>query len=154
MTCALRPEYATWTWFGRGPDENYRDRNTGTPVGRHTGPVTKLWHPYVTPCETANRTDIRWSEFTDAAGRGLRVRATDGQHLEMAAYPFDQSDLENNSHPTDIPLRDHVTIQITHKQMGIGGENSWGAWPLKKYQLPADDGTEYTCTYELAPIGF
>jgi len=154
MTCALPPEYSTWTWFGRGPVENYCDRLTGAPVGRYTGQVTKLWYPYVKPGETANRTGIRWSEFTDPSGRGLRVRSADTQHLEMAAYPFDQSDLENKSHPTDIPLRDHVTIQIAHKQMGLSGENSWGALPLKKYQLPATDGAEYTYTYDLAPVGF
>jgi len=152
MTCAIAPEYATWTWFGRGPVENYCDRHTGAFVGRYSGLVTKLWHPYIVPGETGNRTDIRWSEFTDAAGRGLRVRATGGQLLEMSAWPFDQSDLENKAHPTDIPLRDHVTLQIAHKQMGVGGENSWGAWPLAKYRLPADK--EYSYSYELEPIGF
>jgi len=152
MTYAIAPEYDTWTWFGRGPVENYCDRHTSAFVGRYSGPVTKLWHPYIEPGETGNRTDIRWSTFTDAAGRGLRVRATGGQLLEMTAWPFDQADLELKHHPTDIPLRDHVTLQITHKQMGLGGENSWGAWPLAKYRLPADK--EYSYSYELEPVGF
>ena len=150
MICALRPEYGNWTWLGRGPVENYSDRKTGAHVGRWSGHVSKLWHPYTKPGDTANRTDIRWSDFTDTSGRGLRIRATDGQRLEMAAYPFHQSDLENKRHPVDIPLRDLVTVQITHKQMGVGGENSWGTWPLAKYRLPPD--IEYACAFELAPI--
>ena len=152
MTCALRPDYALWTWFGRGSGENYRDRKTSSLVGQWACKVEKAWYPYIEPQETANRTDIRWSEFTSAQGRGLRFQPTDGQLVEMAAYPFLQSDLQGTRHPSDIPLRDLVTVQIAHAQMGLGGENSWGAWPLKKYQLPADH--EYRYAFAMVPIGF
>jgi beta-galactosidase len=152
MMCALQPQFQTWTWFGRGPGENYRDRQTGSMVGQWSGNVDKLWFPYVKPNETANRTDIRWSTFTDADGRGLGIRPTDGQWLEMAAYPFLQSDLENKAHPTDIPQRDLVTVQIANAEMGLGGENSWGTWPLAKYRLPADH--DYHYAFEIVPVGF
>lgn len=148
MTCALASEYSTWSWFGRGPGENYRDRNTGSPVGIWSGEVKKLWFPYGEPSETANRTDIRWSTLVDGNGKGLRFRSTDGQHLEMGAYPFLQTDLERNGHPTDIPLRDLVTVQIANAQMGVGGENSWGQWPLEKHRLPANKAYDYAFAIE------
>ncbi|MBB5351593.1 beta-galactosidase [Haloferula luteola] len=150
MSCALMPEYSEWSWYGRGPEENYVDRNTGTMVGVWSGSVTKLWFPYGEPGETANRTGIRWSRFTRPDGKGLEVRPNDGQLLEMAAYPFLQEDLEGKGHPTDIPLRDRVTVQISHVQMGVGGENSWGAWPLAKYQFPADRSYDYA--FVIGPI--
>lgn len=151
MMCALRPEYRTWTWFGRGPGENHRDRKTGYPVGRWSGEVTKLWFPYVEPGETANRTDIRWSRFTDAAGRGLCFRTTDESLLEMGAYPFRQSDLEGKRHPFELPLRELLTVHVAHAQLGVGGENSWGLWPLAEHRLPAD--RPYRYAFELAPVG-
>lgn len=152
MTCALRSDYVKWTWLGRGPGENYRDRNTGSPLGKWACDVKEAWYPYVEPQETANRTDIRWSEFTNAQGRGLRFQPIDGQYVEMAAYPFLQSDLQGTHHPSDIPLRELVTVQIAHMQMGVGGENSWGAWPLPKYQLPAN--REYRYAFAIKPVGF
>jgi beta-galactosidase len=152
MMCALKPEFKTWTWFGRGPVENYRDRKAGCPVGIWSGDVAKLWFPYVEPNETANRTDIRWSTFADAQGHGVRFRAADGQLLEMGAYPFNQTDLEGPHHPAEIPLRDLVTVHVAHAQMGVGGEDSWGAWAQPQYQLPAD--REYKCAFEIEPFGF
>ncbi len=152
MRCALRAEYRVWTWLGRGPGENHRDRKTGYPVGRWSGDVTQLWFPYVEPGETANRTDIRWSRFTDADGRGLSFRTADDSLLEMGAYPFRQDDLEGKRHPLDIPLRDLVTVHIAHAQLGVGGENSWGLWPLAEHRLPAD--REYRYAFEIAPVGF
>lgn len=151
MTCALRGEFKTWSWFGRGPGENYRDRNSGTPVGQWSGPVNKLWYPYVEPGETANRTDIRWSRFTNAEGRGLCFRTADDQWLEMGAYPFLAGDLEGKLHPFEIPLRDLVTVHIAHAQLGVGGENSWGLWPLAEFRLPAN--REYRYAFEILPVG-
>ncbi|MGN6367123.1 MAG: glycoside hydrolase family 2 TIM barrel-domain containing protein [Phycisphaerae bacterium] len=148
MMCALAPDLHTWTWFGRGLEENYVDRKTGYPVGLWSGDVNKLWYPYHEPGETANRTDIRWSSFTDATGRGLRFRTADDHLLEMGAYPFLQSDLEGKAHPAEIPWRNFVTVQIEHAQMGVGGETSWGAWPLPKYQLPANKDYQYAFTIE------
>ncbi|HLO96559.1 MAG TPA: hypothetical protein VK195_19795, partial [Burkholderiaceae bacterium] len=67
----------------------------------------------------------------------------------VGAYPFAQSDLENRRHPADIPLRDFVTVHIAHTQMGVGGENSWGAWPGWQHVLHADRSYRYA--FEIAP---
>lgn len=143
MSCRLKPLYDLWSWYGRGPWENHRDRNTGYPVGVYSGKVKDLWFPYLEPQETANRTDVRWASFTDENGKGLKISSADGELMEVGAYPFSQADLENFSHPHEIPTRDYVTVQISDAQMGVGGENSWGAWPLDKYLLPADRKYQY-----------
>ena len=75
MQCQLAEANPTWSWFGRGPGENDRDRKAGCPVGIWQGKVADLWFPYVRPQETANRTDVRWSTFTGASGKGLRFEA-------------------------------------------------------------------------------
>ncbi|WP_162250774.1 glycoside hydrolase family 2 TIM barrel-domain containing protein [Pelomonas sp. Root1217] len=150
LSAALVKELRQWTWFGRGPEENYRDRHEGYPLGVWSGDVTRLWFPYGEPQETANRTGVRWASFLDTAGRGLRVRSADAQTLEVGAYPFAQSDLENRRHPADIPLRDFVTVHIAHTQMGVGGENSWGAWPSWAHVLHAD--RSYSYAFEIAPV--
>ena len=150
MAAKIPNNLETWTWYGRGPGENHQDRLTGYPLAVHSGPVDQLWFRYVEPQETANRTGVRWSTFTGADGSGLRVHASGGQPLEMGAYPFDQADLEGPGHPIDIPRRDHQTIHIAHAQMGVGGTNSWGAWPLAKYQLPAN--REYTYQFVIEAL--
>ncbi len=136
--CALPADMRQWTWFGRGPEENYSDRCAGSFLGIWSGPVDTLWFPYTEPQGTANRTGIRWAEFSDSHSNGLRIESTDAHTLEISAYPFLQSDLENRKHPADIPLRDLVSVQIAHRQMGVGGETSWGTWPRPAHILNPD----------------
>lgn len=149
MQCQLAEANPTWTWFGRGPVENYRDRKAGYPVGIWQGEVSKLWFPYVEPQETANRTDIRWSTFTDGAGKGLKFEAMRTALLEMGAYPFLQSDLEGRLHPIDIPQRKLTTVHVGLGQMGVGGEDSWGARPLRKSEFAPDH--EYSFQFRIRP---
>ena len=85
---------------------------------------------------------MRWASFTDADGRGVRIRADDGQHLEIAAWPFLRTDLEHLRHPADIPARDLV--------MGVGGENSWGAWPRPDHLIRAD--REHALAFVIKPL--
>ena len=152
LSAALAPALRQWTWFGRGPAENYRDRAEGYPLGVWSGDVAKLWFPYGEPQETANRTGVRWASFLDASGAGLRFLAVEGGPLEVGAYPFSQDDLqtEGRRHPSDIPLRNFVTVHIAHAQMGVGGEDSWGAWPRPTAMLRPD--RTYRYTFRVEPI--
>lgn len=150
MQCQISGRLSNWTWYGRGPWENYVDRKTGAYLGIHSGSVDDLWHRYSEPQETANRTDVRWASFTAGDERGIRFVSADEQLLEVGAYPFDQSDLEGKRHPTDIPNRDYITVHVAHAQMGVAGEDSWGARPLRKYTLPAD--REYRYAFRIEPI--
>ena len=149
MQARLIGDLDTWTWYGKGPVENYVDRNAGARLGKWSGKVADLWFPYVEPQETANRTGVRWATFTDADGKGLKITAV-GSPLEMSAYPFAMSDLEGPKHPYQIPPRDFVTLNVNAAQMGVGGINSWGAWPLPQHQLPAD--REYAYSFTIEPV--
>jgi beta-galactosidase len=150
LSVALVSALRQWTWFGRGPVENYSDRAEGYPLGVWSGDVAKLWFPYSEPQETGNRTGVRWASFLDAKGAGLRFRAVEGGPLEVGAYPFAQNDLQGARHPADIPLRDFVTVHVAHRQMGVGGEDSWGAWPRPDHVIKADKTYRYT--FRIEPV--
>lgn len=124
-------------WFGRGPEENYWDRKSGYPIGRYEGNVADLVFDYIRPQECGNRCDVRWAAFTNEEGAG--IAATGMPTLDVSAWPFTTEDLEAaaDGHPYDLPQRDTVTVNLDYRQMGVGGINSWGQWPMKKYQLPS-----------------
>ena len=132
--------FDTMAWFGRGPHETYWDRKTGAAVGRYVSKVADLLHPYVRPQENANRTDVRWVTLTNAAGVGLRASGL----LSVSAWPYTMADLEAGRHIHDLPRRDTITVNLDHKQMGVGGDNSWGARPHPEYTLPPNKSYSYT----------
>jgi beta-galactosidase len=136
MQMEIPKDFTTIQWLGRGPQENYQDRFTGAAVGLYRGPSDKQWHPYIKPQETANRTDVRWALFTNSKNTGLIVKAD--SLLNISCWPFKTEDLENKRHPTEIPIRDNLTVNIDCLQMGVGGINSWGARPLPQYMVPAN----------------
>ncbi|MCU0795161.1 MAG: DUF4981 domain-containing protein [Akkermansiaceae bacterium] len=149
MQCRVPADLDAITWYGRGPMETMVDRKTGGRLAEWSVAAADAWFPYVEPQETGNRTDVRHARFTDSAGKGLLVRGI-GAPLEIAAYPFAMSDLEGPLHPCDIPQRNFITLNIDHQQMGVGGINSWGAWPLPKHMLPA--GKTYNYRFSLEPL--
>ena len=132
--CSIHPELSTWKYYGCGPYENYSDRMGCAFLGNWETDVKQAWFPYHEPQETGNRTGIRDAKFM-LGSHGLQIRSLDGQPLEMAAYPFLQSDLEGTRHPADIPFRKLITVQIAHRQIGVGGENSWGAKPRPDHMI-------------------
>ena len=108
-----------------------------------------MWFAYVEPQETGQRTDVRWAAFTDAKGFGLRAIGL--PLFEMSACPFRQADLEGVAHPYDIPQRDTVTVSLDLHQMGVGGDDSWGARTHEQYTLPSN--RTYTHKLRLEPTG-
>jgi beta-galactosidase len=135
-------------WYGRGPEENYWDRKTGYAVGVYKATVDDLPYPYIKPQETGNRTDVRWVTFTDAKGAGFR--AVGGPVLNFSAWPFRMSELERVRHPADIVRSEDITVNLDYGQMGLGGDNSWGALQHAEYRLPASRSYKYT--FRLEPI--
>jgi len=133
MQMAVPGTYSAVTWFGRGPHETYWDRKTGGLVGRHSLPVSEMWHPYIEPQETGNRTDVRWATLLDESGKGLKIIGD--TPLSFSTWPFAMSDLAGKAHPHDIPIRDFITVNIDHKQQGVAGDNSWGAQVHPEYRL-------------------
>ena len=141
MNMVLDGAYDQLEWFGRGPHENYRDRNSGAAIGRYRSTVAEQFHDYSRPQETGNKTDVRWFTLSDGEGRGVRIRAEDV--LEFSALPVLQSDLDhergpqNRKHGGLVKFREIVSVNIDHLQMGVGGDNSWGALPLEAYRVEA-----------------
>jgi beta-galactosidase len=140
-------EFGRVEWYGRGPHESYRDRLTGAAVGIYRAAVESLFVPYIEPQESGNRTDVRWVTFTAHDGWGLR--AVGLPLLDFSAWRFDPEELERRKHPFEIePARD-IFVNLDDRQMGVGGNDSWGAWPLAQYRLPA---RPYRHSFRIEPV--
>lgn len=143
----LTDEFQNLSWYGRGPHESYADRYTGAPVGVYEGTVWEQFHPYVRPQETANKTGVRWLALESRDGYGLLVVAD--SLLSCSAWPFRADELDHrekgepNRHGSDIKPGEEVTLNIDLRQMGVGGDNSWGAKPLDKYRIFPDQVFRY-----------
>ncbi|MER6350039.1 glycoside hydrolase family 2 TIM barrel-domain containing protein [Streptomyces sp. NPDC001595] len=136
-------------YYGRGPEENHWDRNDGTDVGVYSGTVSGQWTPYIRPQENGNRTDVRWIALTGADGTGLLV--TGEPLLEVNASHFTPEDLSLGvRHDYQLTPREEVVLRVNHRQMGVGGDNSWGAHTHDEYKLFAD--RDYAYTYRLRPL--
>jgi beta-galactosidase len=123
------------SWYGRGPHETHWDRKTGAKLGRYQLPVDELHHPYVFPQLNGNRTDVRWVQLTDSSNRGIRFTAD--TVLQFIAHDYTDEDLEAAQHDHELVRRDFVELQLDHQQMGIGGDNSWGAEVHEEYWVKA-----------------
>jgi beta-galactosidase len=146
MQMAIPGEFSTMNWFGRGPNESYWDRKTGSAIGLYSGPVEEQFHPYVRPQETGNKTDVRWLALTNKNGAGLL--AVGMPLLSASAWPFTMDDLEKATHINELPRRKTITVNLDYKQMGVGGDDSWGARPHPEYTLPAK---AYSYRFRLRP---
>ncbi len=159
MSMTLPAEFDHLTWYGRGPHESYSDRKTSAAVGLWEAPVSELYHPYVRPQETGNRTDVRWAALTNDDGVGLL--AVGEPLLNVSAYPFVQDDFDFGlkpdapegasprqmielKHTTDLQPRELTTLNLDLGQRGVGGDNSWGARPHPQYTFPGDRHYEYS----------
>ena len=146
MQMAVPGALGTMTWLGRGPHENYWDRHTGAAVGRYSGKVEDLIHDYVRPQENGNRTDVRWVALTDAGGSGLLASGL--PLLSLSAWPYTMEDLEKATHVNELPRRDTITLNLDLRQMGVGGDDGWGARPHPEYTL---DAKPYAYRFRLRP---
>ncbi|MBN2264943.1 MAG: DUF4981 domain-containing protein, partial [Candidatus Aminicenantes bacterium] len=138
-------------WFGRGPFESYGDRKTAAFVGLYDMTADEPF-PYVSPQEYGNRTDTRWMAVRDGEGRGLLVSGD--PVFEFSAHPYWPEDLtlerRGAKHPPEVPERGFVCLTLDAAQMGVGGDDSWGALVHPAYTLPAKD---ISFTLILRPLG-
>ncbi|MFW5877885.1 MAG: beta-galactosidase small subunit family protein, partial [bacterium] len=141
MTMTVKAEYDQLEWFGRGPHENYIDRNSGAIVGHYSSTVEDQYVPYIAPGENAYKTDTRWLTLTDKRGEGIMLKGM--PHIGFSALHFTNEDLSRKKrdemHTIDLEPREDVFINVDYGQMGVGGDNSWGAKSLAKYSLPFRD---------------
>ena len=148
----INKEFENVQWLGRGPFENYQDRKTAALVGNYKASVADLYFEYIRPQENGYKTENRWVKFTNTKGEGILIIAL--KHFGFSAHhqynaDFDEGEQKNQRHTTDIVKRDFVNINIDAVQMGVGGDNSWGAMPRKEYQVKAENKT---FSYTISPI--
>ena len=129
-------------WHGRGPHETYADRKTGGEVAIYESDVDLMWHPYVRPQDTGNRTDTRWFSIGDRDQRLIRVQALDSL-LSFSTLPFTLDDLRKATHPHDLSTGDTNWVFIDHRVHGVGGDNSWGERTHPQYTLPGNQAYQF-----------
>lgn len=166
MRMILKGEYDQMTWFGRGPQENYWDRKSAADIDLYKASVWEQYHPYVRAQETANKCDVRWAALQNTAGEGLLVKAV-GEPLGVSAWNFPMEVLNyipskmKRIHGGSIEKQDMVWLNIDRKQMGVGGDNTWGAqthpeytitpvaWEYEFYLIPVDGRSDLPAVAKL-----
>ncbi|WP_057832924.1 glycoside hydrolase family 2 TIM barrel-domain containing protein [Colwellia sp. TT2012] len=164
MQLVMPGEFQFISWFGRGPHENYADRKTSAAIGLYQAAVKEQIHHYARPQENANKTDVRWLAMISPTGAGLL--AVGDKPLSVSAWPYLQQDIDfvdgrdgsasasglvpvTSKHGAELIMRDLVTVNIDDKQMGVGGDTSWGRLVHAAYRIPAKS---YQYGFTLVPF--
>ena len=155
MQLQMPSQYAQVEYYGRGPIENYIDRNSSEFIGVYRNNVTDEYFPYIRPQESGNHTDVRWFRVKDEQGRGLEFYAS--APIEVSALNYSVADLDDGPvkdkvwgrHSGDLVPQPFTQVLIQQRQMGLGCVNAWGAWPRKEYLVPYQD---YDFTFAIRPF--
>ncbi len=155
MQLQMPRQYDQVCYYGRGPVENYCDRNSSEFIGLYHNKVADEYYPYVRPQESGNHTDVRWFQVIDAEGRGLEFYSD--APMEVSALPYLLSDLDDGPtkdkkighHSGDLIERPLTQVHVQQRQMGLGCVNSWGAWPLPDYLVNRE---ERSFTFVIRPL--
>jgi beta-galactosidase len=153
MRLQLPKDWNNISFYGRGPWENYSDRNTASFLGiYHQKLQDQFVSNYIRPQENGYKTDVRWVEFNDSKGLGLRF--TGLQPICFSALPYLAEDLDagvtkKSQHPSDLNERNFISVHIDLNQRGVGGDNSWGALPHEPYLFKAK---KYKYSYIIEPV--
>lgn len=154
MRMELPGHYSKLQYYGRGPWENYSDRNTASFIGLYSSTVAEQFTAnYIRPQENGYKTDVRWLKLVNDEGAGLMVEGIQPicfSSLNYLAEDFDPGLTKKQQHPTDLKRRHFVSLHVDLKQCGVGGDNSWGMWPHEPYRLTQD---KYSYSYILRPVG-
>ena len=152
MQVQMPKSFETIEYYGRGPVENYIDRNHSTNLGLYRQTVDEQFYSYIRPQETGTKTDIRWWKQLNAAGCGLQVVADAPFSASALHYTIDSLDDgwdKDQRHSPEVEQADLTNLCIDKVQMGLGCVNSWGAWPLPQYQIPYGN---YEFSFILTPV--
>ena len=152
MQIQMPEELEQISYYGRGPIENYSDRNNVTDLGKYTQTVDEQFYSYIRPQETGTKTDIRWWKQTNKGGNGLMFVADapfSASALHYSIESLDDGRQKEQRHSELVPRIDYTNVCIDKVQMGLGCVNSWGALPLEKYRLHYGD---YEFSFIMTPI--
>lgn len=152
MRMELPVNFDNLEYFGRGPQENYIDRNKGTFVGRYKSEVADQYFNYVRPQENGYKTEVRWFELRNENGFGIRISGQPQMGFSVHHNPledFDQLTHNDYKHTKDIVKKNGVFVNFDLRMMGVAGDNSWGAKPYQEYSVPA---ANYEFNFCIEPI--
>lgn len=149
MTMDKSMEYITW--YGRGPKPTYIDRKLGSKIDLYKSSVTDFEFRYMRPQESSNRCDVRYFTLTDKNGFGIKVDAYYDNPINFSAYHYTTDGLEKATHINDIPYEDITTVNIDHRQLGVGGDLPGQAFVREPYTMPKGQKQEYS--FVITPIG-
>ena len=149
MTMDKSMEYITW--YGRGPKPTYIDRKLGSKIDLYKSSVTDFEYRYMRPQESSNRCDVRYFTITDKNGFGIKVDAYYDNPINFSAYHYTTDGLEKATHINDIPYEDITTVNIDHRQLGVGGDLPGQAFVREPYTMPKGQKQEYS--FVITPIG-
>jgi beta-galactosidase len=137
-------------WLGRGPFENYTDRKTAAFVGKYRSTTNEMYTPYVRPQENGYRTDVQWVSIND--GKTVGIYFEGSPNLGFSALPYTYDDLKGfvqaGKHGNLLNKQAFTDLNLDYIQCGVGGDDSWGAWPMEKYLIPAKN---YSWSYRMRP---
>ena len=147
----LPAQYDHLKFYGLGPEETYADRLHGAKLGVYSRTAAEDCAPYLMPQETGNHEGVRWAEITDVRGRGMRVTVAgpDASPFAMSLLPYSSLMLEDATHADELPPVRHTFLRLLAAQMGVGGDDTWGAPVHPEFQLPADKPLKLDVTLEL-----
>jgi len=138
-------DYENLEWYGMGPEENYIDRATGARLGIFRNKIKDNMSKYLVPQECGNKIGVRYAKLTDNTGRGIIFT---GDEMEFSALPYTPHELENAMHDFELPQVHYTVVRVNLKQMGIGGDHSWGAMTHEEYLLPTDEELSFSFSFK------
>lgn len=141
MMFKLDADYDTVKWYGLGPQETYEDRQHGGKYGVYENKVAENIAEYLVPQESGNKCRVRYAKVMDKKGRGMLFF---GDELSFSALPYTPHELENAAHHFELPPVHYTVVRVAKKQMGVGGDDSWGSHTHTEYLLDASEKMEFT----------
>lgn len=133
-------DYDRVRWFGQGPEETYADKLRGSKLGIYGNRVEDNMAKYLVPQECGNKMGVYFASVTDEKGRGLLFA---GDRMNFSALPYTPHEIENAAHHFELPKRHYTVIRAAKGQMGVGGDDSWGAWPQPETLLDVSGKMEF-----------
>lgn len=152
MQMQMPKTFSKIEYYGRGPGENYADRNNSEFIGLYRQNVADQFYSYIRPQENGNKTDIRWWKQINMGGNGLKFVSEapfSASALNYTIESLDDGDGKDQRHSPEVTPADFTNLCIDKAQMGLGCVNSWGAWPRAEYMLPHGD---YEFTFIMSPV--
>lgn len=145
MLFKLDADYDTLEWYGNGPEETYADRKKGAKLGVYRNKVADNMARYLIPQECGNKTEVRYAKVTDEKGRGLLFA---GDRMCFSALPYTPHELENATHPNELPPIHYTVVRASLGQMGVGGDDSWGSKVHEEYLLSVEKPLEFSFCFK------